>query len=62
VLYISTELEEIMAVADRIGVMYGGRLVGVMRRAEADLERIGLMMAGALEETPDTAHLYGVSP
>src|SRR5262249_39075326 len=43
VLYISTELEEIMAVADRIGVMYGGRLVGIVRREAIDLERIGLM-------------------
>jgi simple sugar transport system ATP-binding protein len=60
VLYISTELEEIMAVADRVGVMYAGRLAGVMRREEVDLERIGLMMAGALEETPDAALLYGV--
>jgi len=46
VLYISTELEEVMAVADRIGVMFEGRLVGVVRRDEADLTRLGLMMAG----------------
>jgi len=62
VLYISTELEEILTVADRIGVMYGGRLVGVARRQDADLARIGLMMAGALEETPEAALAYGVQP
>ena len=46
VLYISTELEEVMVVADRIGVIFDGRLVGVMRRAWADLTKLGLMMAG----------------
>ena len=60
VLYVSTELEEILTVADRIGVMYGGRVVGVARREEADLARIGLMMAGALEEPPEPALAYGV--
>jgi general nucleoside transport system ATP-binding protein len=60
VLYITTELEEALLVADRIGVMYQGRLVGLMRRERVDLARIGLMMAGALEEAVDTAALYGV--
>jgi len=31
-----------------------------MRPADADLTRLGLMMAGALEEPPDAAALYGV--
>jgi general nucleoside transport system ATP-binding protein len=62
VLYVSTELDEILAVADRIGVMYGGRLVGVVRRQDADLTGIGLMMAGALEEPPEPALAYGVRP
>src|SRR5262249_29082727 len=47
VLYISTELEEALLVADRLAVMYRGRLVGLVRREDVDLTRLGLMMAGA---------------
>ena len=61
VLYVSTELDEILAVADRIAVMYSGRVVGIVRREDADLTRLGLMMAGALEETSSAALAYGVS-
>lgn len=47
VLLISSELDEIMEVSDRIGVMYNGQLVGVFSRADADLETIGhLMLSG----------------
>jgi simple sugar transport system ATP-binding protein len=60
VLYISTELEEVLYVADRIGVLYGGRLAGIVPREEADLTRLGLMMAGALRETPTDAARYGI--
>ncbi len=60
ILYITTELEEALLLADRIGVMYQGRLAGLMRREHVDLGRLGLMMAGALEEAPDDAALYGV--
>jgi simple sugar transport system ATP-binding protein len=46
VLYISTELEHLMDVADRIGVMFRGRLMGVLKSEEATPESIGLLMAG----------------
>ena len=46
VLYISTELEEILQLSDRIGVLYEGRLQGIMPQAEAEVTKIGLMMAG----------------
>ncbi len=47
VLLISSELEEILDLSDRIAVMSRGRIVGEMARGEADLERLGLMMGGA---------------
>lgn len=59
VLYITTELDEALLVADRIGVMYQGRLAGLMRREHVDFGRLGLMMAGALEEPADDAARYG---
>jgi simple sugar transport system ATP-binding protein len=46
VLYISSELEEVLAIGDRIGVLFGGRLVAVLPRAQATAARIGLLMAG----------------
>ena len=47
VLLISSELEEIMALAHRILVMYEGRIVGEMARDAVDLEELGLLMGGA---------------
>jgi general nucleoside transport system ATP-binding protein len=47
VLLVSEDLEEIFELADRIGVMYGGRLVGIVDREKADLNEIGLWMAGS---------------
>ncbi|CAN5470069.1 ABC transporter ATP-binding protein [soil metagenome] len=47
VLLVSSELEEILHLADRIVVMFSGRVVGEMSRDHADFERIGLLMAGA---------------
>ena len=49
VLLISTELEEILDLADRIVVMSNGRIVGEMRRDDVDLASLGLMMSGANE-------------
>jgi simple sugar transport system ATP-binding protein len=46
VLLISTELDEILALSDRVGVMFEGQIVGVLPSGEATRERIGLMMAG----------------
>jgi general nucleoside transport system ATP-binding protein len=46
VLLISTELEEILELSDRIAVIHRGRIVGHMSRDDVDLQRLGLMMGG----------------
>ncbi|HET7087622.1 MAG TPA: ABC transporter ATP-binding protein [Anaerolineae bacterium] len=46
VLLISEDLDEVLALSDRIAVIYEGRLTGVLSASEADPERLGLMMAG----------------
>jgi len=46
VLLISSELDEIRALSDRIAVMFEGRLVATLAAAEATEERLGLLMAG----------------
>jgi len=46
VLMIASELDEVLAISDRVAVMSGGRFAGLVTRAEADLGRIGLWMAG----------------
>ena len=46
VLLISSELEELMAVSDRIAVIYRGRLVGELAAGSFSREAIGAMMSG----------------
>jgi len=46
ILLISEDLDELLALSDRIAVMYEGRIMGVVDAAEADVEHLGLMMAG----------------
>ncbi len=45
VLIISTELDEVLALADRIAVMYRGKIVGIVD-AKTSREKLGKMMAG----------------
>ena len=48
-LLISTELEEILSLSDRVAVMVGGRLVAMLDIHDVDLEKLGLLMAGAVQ-------------
>lgn len=48
VLIVSTELDEVLALGDRIAVMYHGQIVAILDQAEATPERLGLYMGGAL--------------
>src|SRR5262249_55821163 len=49
ILLVSVELDEILALADRILVMHDGRIVGEVPQATATERAIGLMMTGAHE-------------
>ncbi len=46
ILLISEDLDEVMALSDRIAVIYEGEIVGLIPGEQADREEIGLMMAG----------------
>ncbi len=50
VLLVSSELDEVVALADRIAVMYRGRILAVVD-PDIPRERLGLLMAGVTEET-----------
>ncbi len=52
VIVVSTELDEVVALADRIAVMYRGGIIGIVP-ADTPRDVLGLMMAG---ETPGTPH------
>ncbi|HAX78936.1 MAG TPA: heme ABC transporter ATP-binding protein [Cyanobacteria bacterium UBA11372] len=46
ILYISTELEEVMMMSDRIAVMYEGKFVDILDASTATVEQIGYLMTG----------------
>jgi simple sugar transport system ATP-binding protein len=46
---ISEDLDEIMALSDRIAVIYEGNIMGVIDHADATPEKLGLLMAGVQE-------------
>ena len=52
VLLISTELEEVLSLSDRIIVLYEGKVAGIMNAEEANEDNLGiLMLGGKLEDT-----------
>ena len=50
VLVISQDLDELLEIADRVAVMFSGRLSPPLTSAEAGREKIGLMMGGSMEQ------------
>lgn len=50
VLLVSEDLEEVLTLSDRIAVMHGGRIIKIMDAEDADIEEIGLLMAGEEKE------------
>ena len=46
VLLISADLEEILELSDRIAVLFGGRIAGILDRQDASEQKLGLLMGG----------------
>lgn len=55
ILLVSEDLDEILELSDRVAVMFGGRIMGVVDGDKADLEEIGAMMAGLTSRKEATA-------
>ena len=54
VLLISEEMEELLALSDRIAVISDGRIMGIVDADKADINEIGLMMTGTAVQTAKT--------
>lgn len=52
VILVSTELDEILSLSDRIAVMFAGEMIDVLPIEEADRDTVGLRMAGSMD-SPD---------
>lgn len=50
VLMVSTELDEILEISDRILVMYEGEVMAIVDQKDAERNRLGLLMAGIREQ------------
>lgn len=57
ILLISEDLDELMKLSDRVGVMFGGRIVGNFAIEETDLEEVGLLMMGMFR--PQEEYIHG---
>jgi len=53
VLVVSAELDEILSLCDRVAVMFAGRIMAVLPIAQADRNKIGLLMAGVYPDGMD---------
>jgi simple sugar transport system ATP-binding protein len=54
-LLISEDLDEVRALSDRIAVMFGGEIMGIVDNDQTTVEELGLMMAGEKRQAPETA-------
>ncbi len=55
VLLVSSELDEILSLSDRIAVMFGGEILDIMPGSAATKEQLGLLMAGVRQPAPSAA-------
>ena len=51
IMMISEDLDEVMALSDRIAVLHEGQIMDIVAREDATPEKLGLLMAGVKEET-----------
>lgn len=56
ILLVSEDLDELMKLSDRVGVMFGGRIVGNFPIEEVDLEEVGLLMMGLVRSKEERIH------
>lgn len=56
ILLVSSDLDEILNLSDRVGVMFRGRLVTILDRAEATRERVGRFMLTGTETQDQTLY------
>lgn len=59
VLLISTELDEIFSLSDRIAVMYAGKVIDTLNIEDATRESVGLLMAGVKREKAQKEAAHG---
>lgn len=59
VLLLSEDLDEILALSDRIAVIYEGTIMGVLAAQDATPEKLGLLMAGSNLETAEVEVSHG---
>ena len=50
ILLFSEDLDEILQLADRVAVIYEGKIMGVVPASEADINQLGLLMSGVKSE------------
>ncbi len=55
ILLVSEDLDEILALSDRVAVLFEGRITGVFDAADAKRETIGLLMAGHVPDVPSVS-------
>ncbi|MEM2270849.1 MAG: heme ABC transporter ATP-binding protein, partial [Nitrososphaerota archaeon] len=52
VVLLSDDLEELISLSDRIGVMYKGEMLAVLEKERAEVEKIGMLMMGMRSVSP----------
>ena len=55
ILLISEDLDELRGISDHIAVIHGGEIMGLVEAADAEVEQLGLMMAGEKRQEPEAA-------